>query len=95
MLRILIRKNEIGKNLIMKKDVNFIRAIQKENQLKKQVNFIVEQIQKAIIKGYSNTAIGFELDPDKCVPIEIVTGLQELGFTAYYSCWTNKLFVAW
>ena len=79
----------------MKKDVNFIRAIQKENQLKKQVNFIVEQIQTEITKGYSNTAIGFELNTDKCVPNEIVAGLQELGFTTYYSYWTNKLYVAW
>lgn len=80
---------------IMKKDVNFIRAIQKENQLKKQVNFIVEQIQKEITKGYTNTAIGFELDTDKCVPNEIAEGLKSLGFTTYYSYWTNKLYVAW
>ena len=86
---------------MIKKDVNFIRAIQKEmqlqkeNQSKKQVDFIVEQIQKAITKGYTNTAIGFELDTNKCVPNEIAEGLKELGFTAYYSWWTNKLYVAW
>lgn len=86
---------------MIKKDANFIRAIQKElfrqkeNQSKKQVNFIVNQIQKAISQGYTNTAIGFELDTEKCAPNEIVEGLKELGFTAYYSWWTNKLYVAW
>lgn len=91
---------------MIKKDVNFIRAIQKEmlrqkewekvNKSNKIVDFIIDQIQKKITEGYVGKAIKFELNDEyNYNQNEIVKKLKQLGFTAYYSKWTNKFYVAW
>lgn len=82
-------------------DANFIRGIQekmfkdKKADVERQVEFILEIIQKQIVNGYNETCIGFKLDDNKCSTQAITDELKKRGFTAYYSFWTKKLYVAW
>lgn len=82
-------------------DANFIRGIQekkfeeKKADVKRQVEFILELIQKQIVNGYNETCIGFQLNDNKCSTQAIIDELKARGFTAYYSFWTKKLYVAW